>query len=50
MNTNNGSKPGTVNVDQKELKSLEGIADRLEKRIEALEQVLDAEAPSWREK
>lgn len=27
---------------------LQGIADRLEKRIQALETILDAEVPGWR--
>lgn len=26
------------------------LADRMEKRIEALEQILDAESPGWRQK
>ena len=29
---------------------LERLADRMEKRLEALEQILDAEAPGWRKR
>lgn len=31
-------------------RELLAIADRMEKRIEALEQILDAESPGWRKK
>lgn len=31
-------------------RELMAIADRMEKRIEALEQILDAESPGWRKK
>ncbi len=50
LNANKESPEGTVRVDQKELTELQGVASRLEKRIDALEGILDAEAPSWREK
>lgn len=29
---------------------LEAVAEKMEKRIDALEQILDAEAPGWRKK
>lgn len=29
---------------------LEALAEKMERRIEALEQILDAEAPGWRKK
>lgn len=39
------SSPGTVAGAE-----LERLADRMEKRIDALEQILDAEAPGWRKR
>lgn len=50
LNAQREQQAGTVSVDKKELKELHNIATRLGKRIDALEHVLDAEAPSWRER
>lgn len=38
---------GRQGADQPDLRS---VADRLERRVEALETILDAEAPGWRKK
>ena len=35
-------------VDNKELRRMREIADRLEQRIESLETILDADGPDWR--
>jgi phage shock protein B len=37
-------------IDEKALGDIETVARRLEDRIAALERVLDAEDPAWREK
>jgi phage shock protein B len=37
-------------IDEKALGDIETVARRLEDRIAALERVLDAEDPTWREK
>ena len=36
-------------IDEKTLNEMYGIAHRLESRIAALEKLLDAEAPGWRD-
>ena len=41
---------GRVAVSKEEIKQLEHIAQRLSTRIEALETILDAELPDWRNK
>ena len=41
---------GQVAVSKAELERLGSLADRLEDRIEALEQALDAELTGWRER
>ena len=40
--------PGKVVIDRAELERMREIGDRLERRIESLETILDAEAPEWR--
>ena len=35
-------------VDNKELRRMRDLAERLEQRIESLETILDADAPDWR--
>ena len=35
-------------VDNKELRRMRELADRLEQRIESLETILDADSPDWR--
>lgn len=42
--------PGKVTIDRAELERMQGLGERLEKRIESLETILDAEAPEWRER
>jgi phage shock protein B len=39
--------PAAVNASNAQLMS---VAERMEHRIDALEEILDAEAPGWREK
>lgn len=39
---------GQVAVDRDELLRLQRTAERLDKRIDALESLLDAEVPEWR--
>ena len=39
---------GQVAVDRGELSRLQRTAERLDKRIDALESLLDAEVPEWR--
>ena len=40
--------PGTVTLDAEEVAALQKSAQNLEKRLESLETILDAEAPNWR--
>ena len=40
--------PGKVVIDRAVLERMREIGDRLERRIESLETILDAEAPEWR--
>ena len=40
--------PGKVVIDRAELERMREIGDRIERRIESLETILDAEAPEWR--
>lgn len=37
-------------AEQRSSHELEQLAESMEKRIQALEQILDAEAPGWRKK
>jgi phage shock protein B len=41
---------GLSSEDAKTLAALAASADRIDRRIEALEKVLDAEVPGWRSK
>jgi phage shock protein B len=45
-----GAGEGQTVVERKELKRLRQTAVALEERIDALETILDAEAPEWRKK
>ena len=40
--------PGKVVVEGAELERMRALAGKLERRIESLETILDAEAPEWR--
>ena len=40
--------PGKVVVEGAELERMRALAEKLERRIESLETILDAEAPEWR--
>ncbi len=42
--------PGRVVVEGAELDRMRALAGKLERRIESLETILDAEAPEWRER
>ena len=42
--------PGKVVIDRAELERMREIGDRLERRIESLETILDAETPEWRKR
>jgi len=49
LNREKEQQAGAVNGNKKELNELRETAKRLGKRIDALEHILDVEAPSWRE-
>ena len=40
--------PGKVSIERAELDRMHSLAEGLERRIESLETILDAEAPDWR--
>ena len=42
--------PGRVAVDHAELERMRELCEQLEKRIESLETILDAETPEWRKR
>lgn len=42
--------PGKVIVERAELERMRALAERLERRIQSLETILDAEAPDWRKR
>lgn len=42
--------PGKVVIDRAELERMRELCERLEKRIEALETILDEEAHDWRKR
>ena len=42
--------PGKVVVERAELERMHALAERLERRIQSLETILDAEAPDWRKR
>ena len=42
--------PGKVVVEGAELERMRALAEKLERRIESLETILDAEAPEWRKR
>ena len=42
--------PGKVTVDRADLERMRDLAGQLERRIDSLETILDAEAPEWRDR
>ena len=42
--------PGKIVIDREQLERMRDLGQQLEKRIESLETILDAEAPEWRER
>ena len=42
--------PGKVVVEREELERMRALAERLDRRIQSLETILDAEAPDWRKR
>lgn len=42
------ASPGKVVIDRAELDRMRELGEQLERRIESLETILDAEAPEWR--
>ena len=42
--------PGKVVVERAELERMRDLSERLERRIESLETILDAETPDWRKR
>ena len=40
--------PGKIVIDQAELERMRGLAELLERRLESVETILDAEMPEWR--
>ena len=40
--------PGKVVIDRAELERMRELAEQLERRVESVETILDAEAPEWR--
>ena len=42
--------PDKVIVDRADYERMRDLGERLEKRIESLETILDAQAPEWRER
>ena len=40
--------PGKIVIDGAELERMRGLAEQLERRLESVETILDAEAPEWR--
>lgn len=42
--------PGSVVIGHAELERMRELGERLERRIESLETILDAEAPEWRKR
>ena len=42
--------PGKVVIDRAELERMREIGEQLERRLEALETILDDEAPEWRKR
>ena len=42
--------PGKVVIDRAELERMRELAEQLERRLESVETILDAEAPEWRDR
>lgn len=40
--------PGKIVIDRAELERMRGLAELLERRLESVETILDAEMPEWR--
>ena len=40
--------PGKIVIDRAELERMRGLAEQLERRLESVETILDAEMPEWR--
>ena len=40
--------PGRIVIDRAELERMRGLAEQLERRLESVETILDAEMPEWR--
>jgi len=41
---------GRVAIDKKDLKAMQETANKLERRLESLEKILDEESPGWRKR
>lgn len=50
LNAEKEQKVGVMDSDKKELAELRDTAKRLGQRIDVLENILNVEAPNWREK
>ena len=42
--------PGMIAVDRAELERMRELCEQLDRRIESLETILDADAPEWRKR